>query len=113
MGQNAAAILQWLLSEADFFVDEKDLQTFVGAALAALFFCLPCAHARSATLCALADWGFRRLRLQAPVFHYVVPGVHWRTQQVLPVIAVPRSVRFDLVCRLRAVYFDQPMKTAS
>jgi hypothetical protein len=47
MGQNPAAILQWLLSEADFFVDEKDLQTFVSAALAALFFCLSCAHARS------------------------------------------------------------------
>jgi hypothetical protein len=32
------AILQWLLSEADFFVDEKDLQTFVGAAFQPRFF---------------------------------------------------------------------------
>jgi hypothetical protein len=38
-----AAILQLLLSEADFFVDEKDLQTFVGAAFQPRFFfaCLP------------------------------------------------------------------------
>ncbi|CAM2193966.1 protein of unknown function [Paraburkholderia kururiensis] len=31
-------ILTPLLFEADFFVDEKDLQTFVSAASAALFF---------------------------------------------------------------------------
>ncbi|MBN3856050.1 hypothetical protein G3N59_21990 [Paraburkholderia sp. Ac-20340] len=93
MGQNPAAILNSLLSEADFFVDEKDLQTFVGAALAALFFCLPRMHDRLlAPLSArpvLPGVVFRRFRLQAPVFHYVMPGVHWGTQQVLPVIAMP------------------------
>lgn len=33
-----AAILKVLLSEADFFVDEKDLQTFVGATFQSRFF---------------------------------------------------------------------------
>jgi hypothetical protein len=33
-----AAILRFLLSEADFFVDEKDLQTFVGATPQSRFF---------------------------------------------------------------------------
>jgi hypothetical protein len=35
------AILKVLLSEADFFVDEKDLQTFVGAAFQPRFFFAP------------------------------------------------------------------------
>lgn len=34
------AILRSLLSEADFFVDEKDLQTFVGATSQSRFFLL-------------------------------------------------------------------------
>lgn len=33
-----AAILKVLLSEADFFVDGKDLQTFVGATFRSRFF---------------------------------------------------------------------------
>ena len=33
-----AAILEYLLSEADFFVDEKDLQTFVSATFRSRFF---------------------------------------------------------------------------
>jgi hypothetical protein len=33
-----AAILKFLLSEADFFVDEKDLQTFVSATSQSRFF---------------------------------------------------------------------------
>jgi hypothetical protein len=36
-----AAILKFLLSEADFFVDEKDLQTFVGATSQSRFFLPP------------------------------------------------------------------------
>ena len=51
------AILRSLLSEADFFVDGKDLQTFVGATSQSRFF-LP---RRSARYCA----NERRLRLAA------------------------------------------------
>lgn len=50
-------ILRSLLSEADFFVDGKDLQTFVGATSQSRFF-LPC---RPARYCA----NERRLRLAA------------------------------------------------
>lgn len=52
------AILRSLLSEADFFVDGKDLQTFVGATSQSRFFFLP---RRSARYCA----NERRLRLAA------------------------------------------------
>jgi hypothetical protein len=38
MEMDCAAILKKLLSEADFFVDEKDLQTFVGATSQSRFF---------------------------------------------------------------------------
>lgn len=51
------AILRSLLSEADFFVDGKDLQTFVGATSQSRFF-LP---RRSVRYCA----NERRLRLGA------------------------------------------------
>ena len=51
------AILRSLLSEADFFVDGKDLQTFVGATSQSRFF-LPCL---SACYCE----NERRLRLAA------------------------------------------------
>jgi hypothetical protein len=40
MVREALAILKPLLSEADFFVDGKDLQTFVGDLPVALFFAL-------------------------------------------------------------------------
>lgn len=51
------AILRSLLSEADFFVDGKDLQTFVGATSQSRFFLLD----RSVRYCAYE----RRLRLPA------------------------------------------------
>ncbi len=51
------AILRSLLSEADFFVDGKDLQTFVGATSQSRFFFCPAA----ARYCVYE----RRLRLAA------------------------------------------------
>ena len=86
------AILQMLLSEADFFVDEKDLQTFVGAAFQPRFFFaliqLPGVH----------FWWFG---LQAPVFHHVVPCVHRGTQQVVPVVPVPCAIGLGFFSRRR------------
>ena len=73
------AILKVLLSEADFFVDEKDLQTFVGAAFQPRFF-LPLAFRGMITLLAAAGCRACSGKLEAgrhaPIFHYVVSGVH-------------------------------------
>jgi hypothetical protein len=55
--------------------------------------------------------------MQAPVFHYVVPCVHRGTQQVVPVVAVPRTVRLDFaayeVCWIGAVDRHEPLKPLS
>lgn len=51
------AILRFLLSEADFFVDGKDLQTFVGATFQSRFFF---SSVRFASYCSYQ----RRLRLR-------------------------------------------------
>ncbi|CAM2158350.1 hypothetical protein FHX57_004241 [Paraburkholderia tropica] len=120
---NAEAILNSLLSEADFFVDEKDLQTFVGAAIGCAFF-LPANKQRDIAPrlqslrerpTALLPLSFRRLGLQTPVFHYIVPGVHRGTQQVLPVIAVPGTIRLELAGGglIGTVDFHEPMNPTS
>lgn len=57
MKGSSLVILRSLLSEADFFVDGKDLQTFVGATFQSRFF-LPCCPVR---YCVYE----RRLRLPA------------------------------------------------
>ena len=54
------AILRSLLSEADFFVDGKDLQTFVGATSQSRFFFAPAVPILSDSYCAYE----RRLRLR-------------------------------------------------
>lgn len=58
MKGGSLAILRSLLSEADFFVDGKDLQTFVGATSQSRFFFCPAAR------CAYRVYE-RRLRLPA------------------------------------------------
>jgi hypothetical protein len=119
MRQNAAAILNSLLSEADFFVDEKDLQTFVGAAIGCAFFFarqLAAGHgAPPRILSALTTTLLGRFGLQTPVFHYIVPGVHRGTQQVVPVIAVPRTISVELTGGglIGTVDFHEPMHPTS
>jgi hypothetical protein len=44
-----------LLSEADFFVDEKDLQTFVSAAAKPRFFLLVTVQSRRPSMLGIAD----------------------------------------------------------
>ena len=77
------AILRSLLSEADFFVDGKDLQTFVGAtSQSRFFFALSfrfLLRVRAPFALALAGRlrvvGFGLRRRVRPVFHHVVTGV--------------------------------------
>jgi hypothetical protein len=89
------AILNFLLSEADFFVDEKDLQTLSARLYRRAFFCPlhPFGHLiislrtpRNRGRCP-----FRSGR-DAPIFHHVMSRVHRGRQQVLPVIAVPDGI---------------------
>ena len=97
------AILRSLLSEADFFVDEKDLQTFVGAAFQAALFFVPInrAHEPRTRHAPLSSLHFGRLWLHAPVFHHVVPRVHRGTQQVVPVVPVPCAIGLGFLSRRR------------
>jgi hypothetical protein len=89
-------ILTFLLSEADFFVDEKDLQTFVGATSQSRFF-----FACDFLAFLLANLSGQSGRLEihishhAPIFHYVVTRVHWGRQQVLPVISMPHGIEIE------------------
>lgn len=75
------AILRFLLSEADFFVDGKDLQTFVGATFQSRFFFVrrlrlllfvPAAPAPARRRRVLGLGGRRRVR---PVFHHVMTRI--------------------------------------
>ena len=102
MFRSASCILAFLLFEADFFVDEKDLQTFVGATSQSRFF-----FAYVFREPVLADIGSEDARQRfeisnhAPVFHYVMAGIHWGRQQVLPVIAMPHGIKVEgRLCRL-------------
>lgn len=90
-------ILRFLLTKADFFVDGKDLQTFVSATLRSRFF-----FARLLFVPALAAAGRRRVRLFVrlghdglrPIFHHVVTRIERRREQVLPMIAMPGGIEF-------------------
>lgn len=81
MKGSSLAILRSLLSEADFFVDGKDLQTFVGATSQSRFFFAPLPGALPRVRAALAlarrrgVFCFDRQRRVGPVFHHVVTGI--------------------------------------
>ena len=106
-------ILSMLLSKADFFVDGKDLQTFVARLPCPAFFCpfrslllsvprapsIPLYRGHSCAgnfahcngLCLFKWVRFRR----RPVLHHVMTRVHGRRQQVLPVVAVPCRIEIQ------------------
>lgn len=105
------ARLQALFERADFFVLRKrGLQTFVCAAYGRAFFMvLPRTYTNSERprrrsmpaaavapfICPGASRRFEFAGRNGPIFHDVVPGVHRRRKQVLPVIAVPERVEIQ------------------
>jgi len=110
-------ILSFLLSEADFFVDEKDLQTFVGATSQSRFF-FACDFLEFLLANLSGQSGRLEIRVShhAPIFHYVVTCVHWGRQQVLPVISMPHGIEIEnwaggrLRCRVRGCLVERAAK---
>jgi hypothetical protein len=78
------AILSFLLSEADFFVDGKDLQTLSARLPGRAFFC-----SIESGVVVREKVAVRRRR---PVLHHGVRCIHGRREEVLPVIALPGGI---------------------